>query len=255
MTKAGISNRGLPGGTTVYYGNRIGRFVTMRTLAVKVQAKLYRNCPTNATIKVHLFLVLDKDPTVKWDDNGFSDINFALSDKKVDYFPGITGGLINNPQKMQYSRPRDEPVQQRFRVLQKKTLYLSRGGVDVMPIDTAGVPPYETVISHGNPVTLSTGTLDMATPGPGSVSLMPTRGQGSSRAPYCAYTTLFLKASYKFDFNNTVSPEYRLAMNHQIRLCAYTETTGVALSDATGVATRSVPVQLVYSGNFRFTDS
>lgn len=259
MTKIGLSNFGIApvAGANYVSGSRIGRYVTMRTLAVKVQAKLYRNCPTNATVKVHLFLVLDKDPTVKWDPSTFQDINFAVSDKKVDYFPGITGNLIDNPQRMQYSRPKDEPVQQRFRVLEKKTLYLSRGGSDVLPMDTTGVPPYEIISGHGNPVTLATGTLDMATPGPGSVSLMPTRGQGSSRAPYVGYTTLFLKAGYKFDFGDvpTTSNTYQLPINHQIRLCAYTETTGVALTDGTGVATRSIPVQLVYSGNFRFTDS
>ena len=261
VTRLGLGNRGIPdnpatGAPWSVRGNRIGRYVSMRTLAIKVQAKLRRDCPQNATVKLHLFLVLDKDPTMKWDAGTFQDINFALSDKKVDYFPGVTGGLIDNPQRMQYSRPKDEPVQQRFRVLQKKTLYLSRGGSDIAPIDTSGIPPYETVTAHGNPVTLATGCV--AECGGQNSSLMPTRGQGSSSAPFVNYTTLFLKANYKFDFGDTLmagQQQYQLPINHQIRLCAYTESTGVALTDGTSVAARSIPVELVYSGNFRFTDS
>lgn len=253
VTRLGMSNYGSPvQGVSILQGSRLGRYVTMRTLAVKVQAKLMRSCPTNATVKVHLFLVLDRDPTIKFDADPFQDVSFTIEDKKVDRFSGST--LIDNPQRMMFTLARDTPIQQRFRVLQKKTIYLSRGASDVAPIDTSQTPPYQQA-AFGVPPVLATGATAITAAGQ-TTSLMPTRAQGSSRAPFVGYTTMFLKAKYKFDFGDVpkAGVVYTLPINHQIRLCAYTETTGVALTDSGSTGARSIPVELVYSGQFRFVD-
>ena len=162
-----------------------------------------------------------------------------------------------------FTLPKSDSVQQRFRVLQKKTVYLSRGASAALPIDTNAVPPYQRCTPPGPP-SIGTGTLNVvdhtATPAPPtSSSMMPLHPQGHSRAPFVAYTTLYLKAGYKFDFGesstSTATNDYDLPVNQTIRLCAYTESTGVALTDDCEISSDGIMADLVYSGNFRYTDA
>lgn len=269
MTRLGVGSRNrvpVDGDTdleSIVEGGRIGRWITMKTLAIKCQLKLHRECPQNATVKVHLFLVLDKNPTVTFASSpGVNDILFDLSDKKYAKFNGMA--KVDNKQKMMFTLPKSESVQQRFRVLQKRTVYLSRGASAALPIDTNALPPYQRCTPPGPP-SIGTGTLTTsdwsATPAPpSSSSMMPLHPQGSSRAPFVAYTTLYLKAGYKFDFGDLASTgqsqrRYNLPINQQIRLCAYTESTGVSLTDDCEVSSDGVMVDLLYSGNMRYTDA
>lgn len=256
MTRPGVSNANFVGDYThLQGGGRLGRWITMKTLAVKCQLKLQRDCTQNATVKVHLFLVLDLLPTNTFAavDN-VSDILFDMRDKKVSRFDG--GALVDNPQQMMYTLPRDLAVQKRFRVIQKRTVYLSRGASPAFPIDTAGIPPYQRCTGPGTPPGSSLGAVATDTAGTAH-TMMPLNPQGSSSAPYVKYVTMYLKSGYKFDFgdNNPGSNQYDLPINQQIRLLCYTESTGVALADDCVIGSDSIPVELVYSGNFRYTDA
>lgn len=256
ITRPGVANFNQSGDYThLNGGGRLGRWITMKTLAVKCQLKLKRDCPVNATVKVHLFLVLDLMPTNTFNAvANVTDVAFDMRDKKVSRFNG--GALVDNPQQMMYTLPRDVAVQKRFRVLQKRTVYLSRGAAPAIPMDTNGLPPYQRCTPPGPaPPSLATGSVPGDTQG--NVSIMPLHGQGRSSAPYVKYVTMYLKAGYKFDFGDSTpgSNDFSLPINQQIRFLAYTENTGVALTDDCTIGADSIPVELVYSGNFRYTDA
>lgn len=284
MTKVGIGETNVPGGNALLgVGARIGQYVTMKSLCVKFQLKLKRDFGQNAPVRVHLFFVLDKDPQSRWQDAGGpagSDINFSITDKKRSLIPAaLLNGQVDNPMKMMYSFPKDVQVNERFKVLKKRTVTLSRGSAASIPMAVSGPPPFvangdtpvpgpATILETGN---LATSSLTAVPGGGGTVAnatslaatntdIVPMHGQGQSSAPFVKYVTMFMKGNYKFDFGpvrpyTAGNQRYELPVNHQIRLLAYTETTGVSVTDDIDAQVEPALVDIIYSGRFRYTDA
>lgn len=281
-TKVGIGETNVPGGGgLIGVGARIGQYVTMKSLCVKLQLKLRRDFGQNAPVRVHLFLVLDKDPQSRWNPApgaAGNDVNFSISDKKFSCMPAAAiNGLVDNPIRMQYTFPRDTQVQQRFKVLRKTTVSLSRGSAASIPMAVTGPPPFisngdspipgvQSALETGN---VATSSLTAVPAGPVSDAtslaatdqeVVPMHGQGQSSAPFVKYVTMFMKGNYKFDFGpvrpyTAGNQRYELPTNHTIRLMAYTETTGVSVTDDINSQADQALVDIIYSGRFRYTDA
>jgi len=235
------------GGAQITRGTRVGSKVKLKSLSVKVYLK-----PKHTGIgryRVHLWLVLDKNPTVQYNSTPTSAVNVtwhqfrSMSAMELQVPSTLTG----MPFQFSYWAPNDRsfitnqtggttaPIWERFKILKKRSIVMSQGAEGAVPSTTQS-------------------NFDAANTG--------------KSCPTQAVVTLYLKSPYQLEYPvadtrlgvapdphsvgvlfNSLEPKYQIPFKGAIRLMIFTEPLDGLLSEQADCATF-----VQYMSKMRFTD-
>lgn len=225
--------------TDPYDGSRLGRKIKLRSMSVKLQWQPSTNLRINGNVKCHAMLVLDKRPSEAFLGTAASLINLTWDKFRETT---LSAGMAPPGSAAMSWYTRDVEFNERFKILKKKSLVLSRQDTQqaFVPFSATGI------IAAGATTSSGTGAVDTQNTGKPHTSV------------YFGNMTFMIKAPYMFMY--PLNPEvdgqlengYQLPVNHTIRLLAWTEQI---TPDTQGGAGLGPEVDLRYITKVRFTDS
>lgn len=214
-------------------GSRIGREIVMKSLSCKINARVANIAGPAATsqnvegdVKFHAMLVLDRAPLSGYNQNAGSHINMSWKTFKESV---LDDTLQNAGSDHMFWNTRDSNVIDRFKILTRKSVVISRQKEQIQNINVPPSPDLNT-LSHTK------------------------RGY--------AEITLFLKGSFKFTYpienfqESTATPEgrrYSVPRDKCIRLLCWTEPLNIGLASILPVSQEVCA--FVYMTKIRFVDS